>query len=329
MATLSLTLSNTPSTSGSSRLTSSFSFSFSPSLSSKKNTIGLPQLQANRCFKCYNNTLSSLPVKKSRVSTCISATMAANVVQEVLPPALDSTSDPPAVFDGTTRLYISYTCPFAQRVWITRNCKQGLQEKIKLVPIDLKNRPDWYKEKVYPANKVSLRNAIDLEAGLSVVTLKKQIVVPSLEHNNKVKGESLDLIKYVDSHFEGPSLFPDDPTKKEFAEELFAYTDTFSKSVVSFMKGDGNEPGAAFDHIETALSKFNEGPFFLGQFSLVDIAYAPFIERFQPFLLEVKKYDITAGRPKLAAWIEVQHNPVIFRFSFYCCSYTEMCILFQ
>lgn len=37
---------------------------------------------------------------------------------------------------------------------------------------------------------------------------------------------------------------------------------------------------------------------------LVDIAYAPFIERFQPFLLEVKTYDITAGRPKLAAWIE-------------------------
>lgn len=33
--------------------------------------------------------------------------------------------------------------------------------------------------------------------------------VPSLEHNNEVKGESLDLIKYIDSHFDGPSLFPD------------------------------------------------------------------------------------------------------------------------
>jgi glutathione S-transferase len=30
-----------------------------------------------------------------------------------------------------------------------------------------------------------------------------------LEHKNEVKGESLDLIKYVDNHFEGPSLFPD------------------------------------------------------------------------------------------------------------------------
>ena len=41
-------------------------------------------------------------------------------------------------------------------------------------------------------------------------------------------------------------------------------------------------------------------------FFQVDIAYAPFIERFQPFSLEVKKYDIIAGRPNLAAWIKVQ-----------------------
>ncbi|XP_059458850.1 glutathione S-transferase L3-like [Corylus avellana] len=213
-------------------------------------------------------------------ATAQSAKMAAGIVKEVLPPALDSTSESPPLFDGTTRLYISYTCPYAQRVWITRNCK-GLQDKIKLVPLDLQNRPDWYKEKVYPANKV-----------------------PSLEHKNEVKGESLDLIKYIDNHFEGPSLFPDDSAKKEFAEELLSYTDTFNKAVISSFKGDGNEAGAAFDYIETALSKFEDGPFFLGQFSLVDIAYAPFIDRFQPFLLDVKKYDITAGRPKLAAWIE-------------------------
>ncbi|KDO47464.1 hypothetical protein CISIN_1g045074mg, partial [Citrus sinensis] len=36
----------------------------------------------------------------------------------------------------------------------------------------------------------------------------------------------------------------------------------------------------------------------------VDIAYIPFVERFQIFLSEEFKYDITAGRPKLAAWIE-------------------------
>ena len=101
--------------------------------------------------------------------------MLCRTVNEHLPTALDATSEPPPLFDGTTRftllslfvnsfflfvritvfsmplfrmfslfytiyakmdldlfvffcfflqrLYISYTCPFAQRVWITRNYK--------------------------------------------------------------------------------------------------------------------------------------------------------------------------------------------------------------
>ena len=31
---------------------------------------------------------------------------------------------------------------------------QGLQAKIELVPINLQDRPTWYKEKVYAENKV-------------------------------------------------------------------------------------------------------------------------------------------------------------------------------
>ncbi|CAN4109640.1 unnamed protein product [Withania somnifera] len=207
--------------------------------------------------------------------------MAAPGVQEIRPPSLDSTSEPLPLFDGTTRLYISYTCPFAQLAWITRNFK-GLQDKIKLVPINLQNRPAWYKEKVYPQNKV-----------------------PSLEHNNKVTGESLDLLKYIDSNFEGPSLLPDDPEKQKFAEELIAYSDTFLKEVYGSFKGDvEKQAGPQFDYLEKALEKYDDGPFFLGQFSQADIAYAPFIERFQIFLQEVFKYDIKYGRPKLAKWIE-------------------------
>jgi len=150
--------------------------------------------------------------------------------------------------------------------------------------------------------------------------------VPSLEHNNQVKGESLDLVKYIDSNFEGPSLLPDvrhtldcdpcnacssfagslmsefssqDPAKKQFAEELLAFTDAFNRALYSSIvsKEDVSEetgnrivrvfenvfmlynmliftcgfliPVAALDKIEEALGKFNDGPFFLGQFSLV------------------------------------------------------------
>ncbi|KFK34752.1 hypothetical protein AALP_AA5G188500 [Arabis alpina] len=203
------------------------------------------------------------------------------VIESSRVPELDSSSEPLQVFDGSTRLYISYTCPFAQRAWIARNYK-GLQDKIELVPIDLKNRPAWYKEKVYAANKV-----------------------PALEHNNRVIGESLDLIKYIDSNFEGPSLTPDGLEKQAFADELLSYTDSFSKAVRSTLNGADNDASdAAFDYIEQALSKFKEGSFFLGQFSLVDVAYGPFIERFKLILKDVMNMDITSGRPNLALWIQ-------------------------
>ncbi|XP_038905557.1 glutathione S-transferase L3-like isoform X2 [Benincasa hispida] len=200
------------------------------------------------------------------------------VVPEVRPLSLEADAEQPSLFDGTTRLYMAYYCPFAQRAWITRNYK----DKIKLVPLNLQNRPAWYKEKVNPTNKV-----------------------PALEHNGKVIVESLDLIKYIDSNFEGPSLFPDDPAKRKFGEELLAYIDTFTGAVYPSFKGDPpKEAGPQFDYLENALQKFDDGPFFLGHFSGVDIAYITFMERFHIFLNEIFNYDIKKGRPHLATWIE-------------------------
>ncbi|KAI5005909.1 hypothetical protein ZWY2020_033152 [Hordeum vulgare] len=46
------------------------------------------------------------------------------------------------------------------------------------------------------------------------------------------------------------------------------------------------QPEAALDKIEASLSKFDDGPFFLGHFSLVDIAYAPFVDGFQDFSVD-------------------------------------------
>ncbi|KAG9453785.1 hypothetical protein H6P81_006689 [Aristolochia fimbriata] len=255
--------------------------------------------------RCWRSRTSLLRISKlERPRKPILLAMATGKLQEALPPVLDSTSEPPSIFDGTTRLYICYKCPFAQRVWIARNYKfqissavcsnsiawlslcdeQGLEEVIKLVPIDLQNRPSWYKEKVYPENKV-----------------------PSLEHNNKVRGESLDLLKYINEHFEGPPLLPDDPAKLECAEELISYCDKFNaafRNAFKSMEDIENQIRGPLDQLEHTLSRFDDGPFFLGQFSLVDIAYAPFIERYGPFVADVWKYDITAARLKLASWIE-------------------------
>jgi urease accessory protein UreF len=48
----------------------------------------------------------------------------------------------------------------------------------------------------------------------------------------------------------------------------------------------------------------------------VDIAYIPFVERFHIVFSEVFKHDIIEGRPKLAAWIEVQLKQFSLKLQF-------------
>ncbi|CAD6207768.1 unnamed protein product [Miscanthus lutarioriparius] len=191
--------------------------------------------------------------------------------EEVLPPTLGSGSQPPNLFDGTTRLYISYICPYVQRVWIARNFK-GLQDKIQLVAIDLQDKPAWFLEKVYPPGKV-----------------------PVLEHNGNIIAESLDLLSYLDANFEGPKLFPrdQDPAKQAFADELIASSD--SVIIALFRAGRAQAQGQGDDDISELLAP---------ALDKVDMVYAPFVERFKDFFAAVKHYDMTQARPKLKEWIE-------------------------
>nr|CAY97115.1 glutathione S-transferase lambda3 [Alopecurus myosuroides] len=203
--------------------------------------------------------------------------------EEVLPPALGAVSEPPPLFDGTTRLCICCFCPFAQRAWITRNCK-GLQDEIKLVAINLEDKPAWYKDKVYP-----------------------QGTVPSLEHNGKVAGESLDLIKYIDGNFQGPAPLPQDDAKRQFADELIAYAGAFTKALYAPLLSRvemSDEAVAALNKIEAALSKFSDGPLFPGQLSLADIAYVTILERVQIYCSHLRNYEVAQGGPNLEKFIE-------------------------
>ena len=59
-----------------------------------------------------------------------------------------------------------------------------------------------------------------------------------------------------------------------------------------------------FDRVEKALEKQGSGPFFNGaKYSLVDAAYAPFLQRYY-FLDRVKKLGLIEKYPRLKAWME-------------------------
>lgn len=91
---------------------------------------------------------------------------------------------------------------------------QGLQDKMELVAIDLQDKPAWYKDKVYAQGTVLFLGCSCLASyhpehlREHCTTVSRQ-QVPSLEHDSEVRGESLDLIRYIDSNFDGPALLPE------------------------------------------------------------------------------------------------------------------------
>jgi hypothetical protein len=133
---------------------------------------------------CSTRKLESYKILcNSKLLTEDSSQFCNMATRQDLPYLLDSKSECPPLFNGTTRLYYFPVSPFSQCVKIALNYK-GLDE-IECLPISLNDKPTWYVEKVYPVGKV-----------------------PALEHNGKVKGESLDLLVYIDQEFGGPNMTP-------------------------------------------------------------------------------------------------------------------------
>ena len=162
----------------------------------------------------------------------------------------------------TTYLLVSFkTCPWVQRAAIV------LREKniaFEFRHIDPDNRPDWF---------------------LAISPHKK---VPVLRIDEKVSlFESNAIAEYLDETTE-PRLHPNDPVLRAINRAWTDYVPTFANLVTagayaddeaSYKASAENIP-MAFERLELALAKQNAGPFFNGaKYSLVDAAYAPFLQR--------------------------------------------------
>jgi len=173
-------------------------------------------------------------------------------------------------------------CPFVQRSIITMNYKKVPYE---VKYIDLANKPDWFL-KISPTGKV-----------------------PVLETENGVIFESAVINEYVDEVSNG-SLLPSDPYKR--AQER-AYIELSSAVIWSYFNTAiaSNEESYLKSKIElennlvSLLSKFN-GPFFRGkEFSLVDAAAIPGLQR---ILLTENLYEdlklSQENKDKFQDWIQ-------------------------
>jgi len=181
-------------------------------------------------------------------------------------------------------LLVSFkTCPWVQRAAI------ALREKN--VPFEFRhiepdNRPDWF---------------------LAISPHKK---VPVLRVDDKVSMfESNAICEYLDEMIE-PKLHPADPVERAINRAWTDYVPSFADTVTATAYADDEkayEAAAAkipvpFERLDGALAKQGAGPFFNGaKYSLVDAAYAPFLQRYT-FLDRIRKLGHIEKFPRLKAW---------------------------
>jgi glutathione S-transferase len=183
-------------------------------------------------------------------------------------------------------LLVSFkTCPWVQRSAIV------LREKavaFEFRHIESDNRPDWF---------------------LAISPHKK---VPVLRVDDTVSlFESNAINEYLDETI-APRLHPDDPVQRAVNRAWTDYVPTFSEHVtgVAYAADEAaaktclDKIPVAFERLERALEKQNAGPFFNGEkYSLVDAAYAPFLQRYF-FLDRIRPIGLIGNYPRLKAWAD-------------------------
>lgn len=176
------------------------------------------------------------------------------------------------------------TCPWVQRAAIV------LQEKkisYDIAYIDRENRPAWF------------------------LAISPHAKVPVLQIGGKDSiFESNAIAEYLDETTL-PRLHPEDPLTRARNRAWTDYVPTFASALSSTMYSDSDDEFTAraakipgpFAKLEEALVRQdNAGPYFNGtRISLVDAAYAPFLQRYT-FMDRLRPLGILENFPRLSAW---------------------------
>jgi len=176
------------------------------------------------------------------------------------------------------------TCPWVQRAAIVLRAKNIDYD---ITYIDRNNRPDWFL-KISPHSKVPV-----LRIG-----------------ENDALFESNAIAEYLDETA-APQLHPADPLARARNRAWTDYVSTFASTISTTAYSDSEEEFAkkstkiaeVFGKLDEALAKRgNSGPYFNGpKLSLVDAAYAPFLQRYT-FMNALRPLGIIEKFPNLKAW---------------------------
>ncbi len=176
------------------------------------------------------------------------------------------------------------TCPWVQRSAIVFR-EKGTPFELRHIEPD--NRPDWF----------------------LAISPHKKVPALSIDDGKYALFESNAINEYLDETIE-PRLHPKDPIERAVNRAWTDYVPTFASSVTgcayaqtedAYNKALEQAP-VAFERLERALEKQGSGPFFNGaDYSLVDAAYAPFLQRYF-FLDHIRPNGLIEKYPRLKAW---------------------------
>ncbi|KAL4234995.1 Glutathione S-transferase omega-1 [Mactra antiquata] len=167
-------------------------------------------------------------------------------------------SEFPPLEPGVLRLYSLRTCPYAQRSRILLAHKKIPHETVN---INLREKPEWYLEKINPLGKV-----------------------PAIQKDDLIVYDSSIINDYIDATYPGEKLTPQDPL--QLAKDRM-FLEICSKVIVAFYKiyyTRGNLDAApelliSLDLVEKELKTRNT-PFFGGQsMGMLDVLLFPHLER--------------------------------------------------
>ena len=178
------------------------------------------------------------------------------------------------------------TCPWVQRAAIVLQAKNVPYD---ITYIDRDNRPDWFL-------------AVSPHAKVPVVVID----------GKEALFESNAIAEFLEETAP-PRLHPEDALARARNRAWTDYVPTFASAISSTMYSDSEEQFKSradkiadpFRKLEEALGKRgNDGPYFNGpKLSLVDAAYAPFLQRYT-FMDRLRPLGIVERFPRLNAWRE-------------------------
>jgi len=205
----------------------------------------------------------------------------------------------PTVADDELVIYTSPICPFAHRATIAAVEKLG--PKVRIIKIDLGNKPTWYKD------------------------VCAELTVPALQHGSHKMGDSIPCCAYINDNFTSivggdgvDDLLPlalEDPAFKKMDDAMTKFSPDFIYPCYRLLRGqDPSKDHEFIDQLRKTMVWFDglldNGPFFLGdKFSMFEITTFPFILRFSHTLKYWRGYDILEGPLKnVPAWLEACKN---------------------